>query len=259
MSTALEAAITPGIYYGMSWAEYQAIDAMNPSTIKHGTRSMLRLKRAIDGECDPSADVVAVGNAVHCMIAGELEDRYAVMPAFEKDAENTTAAGKPSSSKATTYYKEASAAWLDTNDKDVLTEVQMATAAKIANQIRRRCGKVIDGSQQEVVVVGEIEGVLCKTRLDGLKPDQELVWDIKTTSDISDNAFYRQYKSMQYGFVGAMHQELLRQNGIVIREYIYLAAENGGDYDFIYKLGFHQHVHVVSDMETLIEVMQTGR
>jgi hypothetical protein len=221
----------PGIYHGVSWADYQAIDAMNPSALKHGCRSMLRLWRALKGECEPESPNVAVGNAVHCLIAGELEDRYAVMPAFEKDEANVTANGKASTSKATTYFKESASAWRETNDKEELNEVQVATASKIATRIRQRCGQVIDGSSQEVVVTGTIGGVAMKTRLDGLKESEGLVWDIKTTPDISDTAFYRVYKKMNYAFAGAVHLELLRQNGILVREYLLLAAENTGDYD----------------------------
>ena len=37
------------------------------------------------------------------------------------------------------------------------------------------------------------------------------------------------------------------------------ARSHGGDFKFIYDLGFRQHVHVVSDLETLTEALQTGR
>lgn len=215
-----------------SWAEYCAIKRMNPSTLKHGRRSMLRLKRAIDGECQPKPENVIVGNAAHCMIAGEYEDRYQVMPPFEFDQENVTTTGKPSNAKTTNYYKEAAEQWraeMLKAGREEITEVQAATAAKIANQVRRHCGSMIDSSEQEVTVFGEIECVPMKTRLDGLW--NNLVWDLKTTNNADDYLFYRNFKAMGYGFSAAVHVELLRQNGINVEQYLIIAAESQDDYD----------------------------
>ena len=81
----------PGIYYGESWAKYLSCPYLSPSKLKHGLRSMRRLKRAIDGDiAPPSEKTTAVGNAVHCLIAGEDQERIAVMPAFEKSEKNLT-------------------------------------------------------------------------------------------------------------------------------------------------------------------------
>lgn len=82
----------PGIYTGISWADYCRIPYMNPSTLKHGLRSMKRLKRAIDGEmAPPNPKTVAVGNAVHAFLSGEFNERFIEMPPFETDDENLTA------------------------------------------------------------------------------------------------------------------------------------------------------------------------
>ncbi len=221
---------TAELITNQSWSDYRALDRMNPSTLKHGLKSMKRLRRAIAGECNPDPKNVAVGNAVHCIIAGEIEDRYSVMPQFELDEENETATGKPSKSKSTTYYKEMSEAWReDLGDREEISEIQLATASKIANLLRKSFAATIDASGQEVTVLGEIEGVPMKTRLDGLHGT--LVWDIKTTSDASDRAFYQIFKRLGYAFSAAVHVELLRQNGIVVERYEILVAEVGGDYD----------------------------
>lgn len=222
------------IYYDMSWDEYRGRSEMNPSTLKHGTRSMKRLWRAISGECQPNPQTVAVGNAVHCMIAGELEERFAIMPAFEDDDGNRTAKGDlPKNPKATAYYKAKKAEWESGNTKDTLTAVQVATAAKIANEIRNNneARKLLESSSHEVVVTGVIAGVPMKTRLDGLTRDNACVWDIKTTQDASDEAFYRVYKRLKYGFSAAVHLILLKQNGIELPDYKFVVAETGDDYD----------------------------
>ncbi len=220
----------PGIYKDVSWQDYIAIDAMNPSKLKHGRRSMRRLKRAIDGECEPKKETTAIGNAVHCMLAGEVDDRYAIVPDFENDAENILKNGdRPKSPKATKYYKDKLAAWESDNTKEVLTEVQYATAKKVLRNVIDSFGRHLNETNHEVVVVGEINGVLCKTRLDGLHGN--LVWDLKVARDASDHAFYRTYKQLGYGLAAAMHLELLRQNGVRVQEYRYLLAEPCDDYD----------------------------
>lgn len=235
--------MTTEIIYDMTYAEYEALPQMRPSTLKHGRRSMKRLKRALDGECQPNKDTVAVGNATHCLLAGELEDRYAVMPAFEKDEGNVTKTGKPgplgkpgrpgrpSTSKGTNYYKSCVEEWEIGNTKEVLNEAQVATASKIANLVRKKFGSLIDSSRQEVVLTGVIQGVPVKTRLDGLVIEDGLIWDLKTTGDIADAPFYRTVKKLDYLFSACIHWMLLLQNGIVLKRYSYLAAEVGGDYD----------------------------
>ena len=105
-----ELKLSPGIYHDVPWSQYREIPYPSPSMLKHGLRSMKRLKRAADGELAPSETTVAVGQAVHCMISNEA-DRLAVMPAFEQDAENKTKTGQPSKSKSTDYYKEQKAKW----------------------------------------------------------------------------------------------------------------------------------------------------
>lgn len=223
------------ILYDVSWADYLAMPQMNPSTLKHGLKSMKRLQRAIDGECQPDRKTVAVGNATHAILAGELEDRFAVMPAYELHTDNCTAAGKPSTSKSTSYYKDMSALWREENaELEELTEVQLHTAAKVANLIRKRAGDIIDRSKQEVVITGQIGDLEMKTRLDGLMlldAQTAMVWDVKTTSDVSTDAFARIFLRLGYGFSASVHVELLRQNGFEVNDYRIIAAEVDGDYD----------------------------
>ena len=159
---------------------------MNPSTLKHGLRSMKRLKRAMDGEVKPSSKTVAVGNAVHCFLAGEFEERNAVMPAFELDPENVTATGKKSTSKTTAYYKESKLAWEEENKgKTFLTEVEVAVANKTVRNIlyKPECRKVVSETRSEVTVIAEIGGGMCKTRLDHFSPEERMIADTKTTND----------------------------------------------------------------------------
>lgn len=220
------------IMYDLSYQEYEALDGMRPSTLKCGCKSMLHLKRAIAGGCQPDPKSVAVGSAVHCILAGELEERYSLIPDFDLMEENCTQTGKQTTSKNTNFYKDSVELWrLEHLGKEELNSAQVHTASLVANRVRTRFHKLLDASQQEVVVTGTIEGVDMKTRLDGLLARAKVVWDLKTTTDISDQTFFRIFDRLGYGFSASTHVELLRQNGIEIQDYLILAAEVQDDYD----------------------------
>ena len=269
----------PGIYKGVSWAEYKSCPYMNPSTLKKGLRSMRHLKRAIDGELQPSAKTVAVGQAVHCLVADET-DRLAVMPDFEKDPRNLTAgtvkeppkamtkkdgslsaAGqkwqdlcsehglpvdhcgeirtgqKPTESKVTDFYKTSVSNFVEQNEgKTLLTEIEMNVAKKVIGCIyeNSKAAEIIRRSEHELTVIAEIEGVMCKTRIDGAIAKDRNVWDLKTTDDISGRTFYRQCKKLGHLFQFGFHQLACAnagKNAFAIERYDAIAAEVSGDYD----------------------------
>jgi len=208
------------------------MEGMRPSTLKAGLKSRLHLKRSIDGELKPNPKSVAIGNAVHCILANELEDRYCVMPPFELDPQNCTATGKESTSKNTLFFKESAELWrLEHADKEELSEVQVHTASLIANRVRDRFHDLLDASEQEVVVVGTIAGLLMKTRLDGVHFGSGMIWDLKTSASITQKTFYRIFDTLGYGFSATVHVELMRQNGFDCREYALICAEAQDDYD----------------------------
>ena len=226
----------PGIYFDISWEQYCRCSYMSPSLLKHGQRSMKRLRRAIDGECKPSAKTTAVGNAVHCMLAGEFEDRNAVMPAFELDAENQTATGKKSTAKTTAYYKESKLAWEQENEgKTFLTEVEVAVARKVVRNIlgKPECQKVVAETHSEVTIIAQLGGVMCKTRLDHLSPSERMIADTKTTSDVQPQAFYRLAKRLGYFFSAGFHCLAVSEapGGFEPQLYKFVAAEISDDYD----------------------------
>lgn len=261
----------PGIYFDMPWDEYRAIPYPSQSLLKHGMRSMKRIRRAKNGELAPSVKTTAVGQYVHCAISGEM-DRIAVMPRFELDEQNVvnvkqkpktylkadgsvSAAGKrwdelckkhghpagydgkigqKSTSKNTEFYQSAKEAWeREQAGKDIVTELDMQTARKVlaeisANKVAR---DLIDKAQQEVVVIGEIAGVMCKTRVDGYVDGERTGWDLKTTDDIEPHKFYRHAKKMGYFFQFALQQLLFRSIGLEMQEYFIIGAEVQGDFD----------------------------
>lgn len=63
------AAAEPRIRAGLSFADYQAKDALNPSTLIHGLDGMDHLRAALDGELpDKDSDDLNFGRAYHCKL-----------------------------------------------------------------------------------------------------------------------------------------------------------------------------------------------
>lgn len=228
----------PGIYKNVSWAEYKAIPYPSPSMLKPGLRSMRRLKRHLDEGIQPSAKTVAVGNALHAIVAGEFYDRYQIMPDFHLDPENVTDKTKAKSTNPNTKWCKAKIAeWRENlGDKEEMTEVAFNTAQKAYRELKRckPAWELIKASDHEVTVIGEIAGVLCKTRLDGLTINKT-IWDIKTTGDIEGRAFYRVFKRMNYWFQFAFHYLLVKsagEDGFEPQDnYKCIAVETQGDYE----------------------------
>lgn len=272
--------LQPGIYYDMPWEEYVSIPYPSPSLLKHGLRSPLRLKRAMDGECKPSEKTVAVGQTVHCMVSDEFEKRIAVMPSFETDPENLTkgtekkppktmhkkdgslsVAGEKwqelcrkhnlpithdgpifdnrehTTSKNTEYYETKVAEFTEANQgKTIINDVQMNVALKCYKQIRRNkaATELFQKSTMEVCVIAEIDGLMTKTRMDGIIPIEHRGWDLKTMPDIEPRTLYRHARSMGYFFQFAFHSLALENAGnqaFSLQHYDIIAAEVQDDFD----------------------------
>lgn len=271
--------IMPGIYPDISWEQYQQIPYVSPSKLKHGLKSMKRLKRVLDGnaeDLEPSEKTTAVGRAVHAMVAGQYQELCAEMPAYQTHAENVATAKKrpskiyrvhsntptvagqkwldelavrglpadhagdimeQSDSKSTSYYQDSAKQFREDHaGKTVLTEIEAATAKKVMRHINGHADakEAISGSQHEVTIIAQIEGIPCKTRMDGLKPAEAAGWDLKIDSQSVDgSAFYRKAKRMGYLFQFGFHLEILREcpDGFELQKYDCIAAEDFGDYD----------------------------
>lgn len=217
---------------------YRAIDAMNSSTLKHGLHSMLRMKRVIDGEWKLESDAAKIGTAIHVLVLEpeHFDERYCELPAFELSEDNKTDKGRPSKSKATSFYKSAVNEFLMQRPGiEILNAGQMGVvqkAGRIASQhpVMRQLLDEFD-TQTEVTLLGEIEGVKCKARLDSVNLRLNQLLDLKTCTDASQRGFGRQFANLHYGFQLAFYRELYRQNFDREPDVNILAVETSGDYD----------------------------
>ena len=179
-----------GIYEGVDFATYCHWDAINHSRLSRIDKSPLNTQ--IGRDLSGSA-AIRFGSLVH---AGQLEPdsvdmRYAVMPDFENDSANVTAAGKPSRSAATEYVKEARksfAAKCHADGKEVVTQSEM-TAMQNALAAISACSQAADrlvGGRPELSIVWQdpATGLRCKARIDYQRP--ECLVDLKTSRDDSN-------------------------------------------------------------------------
>ena len=231
----------------MNWDEYCKLERMNASTLVNGCKSMLHLKRMIDGGFGEETDSMRLGTGVHGLLLEpeEFEDRFAVMPSYELDEDNLRAPRKKdepidlrrTDSKATIYYKSKAAAFhLANRDKTVLTRAQYDQALHCIESIRSReyIAKKIDQCEKEVTLIGEIAGVPFKGRVDLLREKRPLIIDLKTTANIEKHAFGRQFMNLGYDWKLAIYRELVTQKLGKKPDVAVITVEPGGDFDCAY-------------------------
>lgn len=204
--------VEPMIETVQPFADYLAIKAMNASTLIHGLQSMRRLKWALDGGVIESP-ALAFGTDAHAAILtpDEFAVSYIVMPEFEKDVANVTDKGKPSTSKATKYYKEKVALFEQVHaGKRIITAADMARIDKMREAFRQHPdAQQWADAEAELTVTAELCGVPCKGRLD-LYAAEESIADIKTTTNVGAVAFGRSFCNLGYGFKFAFYRALMR-------------------------------------------------
>lgn len=180
----------PGVYEDVLFEDYLQWDALSSSRLKLAATSLAHYKAGWQGEETPA---LRFGSLVHC---GQLEPmalalRYAVMPAYEMDAENVTKDGEQTQSKSSKYYQTKKAEFYKANaDKTIVTAdqfdemlgcVKSLCSNEAASSVLRGPGPV------EVSIVWEDEetGMLCKGRFDKLNSAGGMFADLKTARDVA--------------------------------------------------------------------------
>jgi exodeoxyribonuclease VIII len=222
----------------LTWDDYLAIPKMNPSTLVAGCHSMKRLKRVIEGGFKEETDAMRFGTGLHALLLEpeEFQDRFCVVPDFHLDADNVTAKGVSTDSKVTTYCKGKVAEFAAANKgKKFLSQQQYDDCKMAIESLRSRSAikEIIESSETEVTLSGEILGVPCKGRLDLLRVDSRrgLITDLKTTASVDKHMFGRVFMRMRYDFKMAFYRELVRQQTGEVYNVSVICQEPSGDFD----------------------------
>lgn len=205
---------------------YRAIDAVNHSTLARGERSMLHLQHAMLHPMQQTK-AMRLGTIVHaCVLEGvEFKARYTVMPDLTEGI--TTKAGEPAKNpRSTAEYRRRLAEWHEEHDGlEVIEPQEHEVAIGIHDAIDRHpsAAAIITAREHELVAVSDLSGVLCKCRADAV--GNEVLYDLKTTTDASPDAFAATAARRGYWRQMAFYMDLLRAAGRDVEHAVIVAAE----------------------------------
>lgn len=168
-------------------ANYNAIPAVNWSSLKHLARSPLHYRHRL-GAPEPDKAAYALGRAVHCAVLEpeQYGTRYA--PPWETMDRRTTAG------KASWAAYEAALGGREPLTAAIAATADGCAAAVYAHPVAR---ELLRGGEAEVPLTWTRDGLACKGRLDYLRPD--LLVDLKT-SDPRDLT-PRRFRSAAAGYL----------------------------------------------------------
>jgi hypothetical protein len=166
----------------LSYKEYDAIDAIRQSHLGAAHISPLQFRYDIDNP-QPSTAAMILGTATHTRV---LEPDN-----FSNEVAVFTGAAR------------RGAAWerfkIDNEDKTILTKAEAETLDGMAESFAKHPftkNLLADATVEQSTIWRDESGLLCKARqdivLDGV------VYDLKTTSDISDNGIF--YSAKNFGY-----------------------------------------------------------
>ena len=192
-----------GLYPGMTREEYDACDAMNQSTLKHGLKSMSALKAAMDKPSEPS-EAMEFGTLVHtCILEPDaVEQRYYVWD--KSDAHGSSKAG----------IAEKKAAYKAAGDRTVVlkSDYEKARQACVLLEQTTHAMNLLDPDliHECAAIWWDLEhgGVWCKALIDGYLPGRWIV-DIKTTRDASPQGFQRSIVRYGYHIQAAFYRDAI--------------------------------------------------
>jgi len=170
---------------GLSWDDYTAIDALNPSLIKRGLKSMKQFKWGRENP-QPTKDAFVFGHAVHTVVfePHELDHRFLVFDG-RRD-------------KRTSAYQDALAQAEETGSEIIKTaDLEAAVAIGLAVTTHPKVKPIIASGQAEVTVTAEEYGRPCKGRLDWVCSQPGFA-DLKTARNIQSFAFGKAF--FEYGY-----------------------------------------------------------
>lgn len=201
--------LEPGVYEGLSFADYCAIDAVNNSRLGQMAKSP---RHYLSPFREPTRTLL-VGNLIH---TGRLEptalaERYAVAPDWHKDEANVTGKGEPSESKNTKYVQAKAAEFADANrEREIVTRDEYASMMSVVEAIdrdplARRLFNDIGPVEVTIVWDDPETGIRCKGRIDKVGVGYHA--DLKSTLDVLDFPrsigkyhYHRQAAFYRYGW-----------------------------------------------------------
>lgn len=150
------------------------------------------------------------GTLLHTMVLepDEVENRYAVLPKFATKAET-----------GLTIVQSNKNFYADNAGKLIVDATDMAKAKRMAKNVRAIAGDIIDAGIKERSLFVDLDGIVCKCRLDIELDGSD--WDLKSISptkgaDLSDTLLERHIKALNYHLSAAFRNIVRRALGIEV-------------------------------------------
>jgi hypothetical protein len=210
--------MTVDLKQGLSFEEYQAIEALNPSLIKVGCKSMKHLRHAMHHPREPT-EALTIGSACHTAVfePAELDNRLLV---FDGRRDKRTAEYQAVLAEAESTGK------LLIRSKDLQAAADMGFAVASDPIVQ----PLIQAGKAEVTLTSEEHGVLVKGRLDWVCSGSGFC-DLKTCRDITAYAFGAAFFRYGYDVSLGLYQRWLSEMRCQQEPCSLLCVENELPYD----------------------------
>ena len=182
----------------MPWPEYLDYPALNGSTLTAGRKSLLHLRDAWDHD-HPDTEAMQFGRLVHCLL---FEPR-------EVGARYRTWEGRRAGNDYQLFRALAEADGAEVVRADGQYSLEAALEAAQGFLRSARVKELIAAGQAEQTVLAVECGLQCKGRLDWVSTAEHVLTDLKTTRDIEDEAFGRQFFRLGYDLKLGLYQRWL--------------------------------------------------
>lgn len=234
----------PTILHGLPDKEYRAINRIS----KHDTDEFAKnpyafIRKLAEPHEEEQTPAMAFGSAVHAAILepARFAEEYAILP-----AEITVRRGK-----AWDAFKEANAnkTIIKAEEADMIEGIK---ATLNANESAAQ-NLILDTpmSNREVAMLYRLCSVDCKSKLDGIT-DDGVIWDLKTASDASPEAFMRACDEYAYDVQAAMYIRAAEACGIEVKHFAFIAVEKTFPFTpGVYTFSRHSDFIRAGEMEVL--------
>ncbi|MFD2112059.1 PD-(D/E)XK nuclease-like domain-containing protein [Thiorhodococcus fuscus] len=207
----------PGIHHGVAFEDYLALRAVSAHGLMQIERSPAHYRTSIETPHAPSA-AQALGTLTHlCVLEPEeYRQRVRVAPAVDR----RTKAGKETFAAFEAEVTAIPDAMIATAEQD--TKARAMRESVMAQPFARAL--LADGAA-EVTLLWDQDGTFCKARPDWLCSGHEVIVDLKTAADASEQAFAKACGNYRYHLQAAWYQDAVMRVGLGDRVFVFIAVE----------------------------------
>lgn len=216
--------IAPGLHRGLTYDQYDRIDAVRHSVLRHFNRTAAHARQAIVHPAEQT-EAQALGHAAHVAIleADRFEAEYVAAPRFDK----RTTKGKEG--WAAFVADHAGFAVIPEDEFDLCLRMREAVwAHPTAAELLKGKGY----NEASAVWVDPETSVLCKSRIDRLTTlaSWPVIVDLKSTRNASRTAFGKDVHTFHYHQQSAMYLSGLNEVAPHPRKFMFIAVEKDPPY-----------------------------